>query len=724
MPPDGLPGTYLQDTLHPGTVSLSPSAALDATQANLYILTYVASCAEKSAESQLFVRVTATDRLECGSWLPKIGGVPVKVSEDVSPGSCIYSTVLKRPHTSSLTYTLENNSLPFTINSFGIVCAPATGFSHEQAGKIFSMDIVVTDSKGRSCRIPLSVQVLPVYHNQVNFTVSSVATSVLENTGPLQTIIQVQARGKTVRYQIDSPDTPYFTINSETGEIKNTYNLDLNRNPSLAQTLLTVKAYEMLHPTDSAIITVNITVKRHSLQGPLCFPAVIVTEVPETTPNGTTLLPLLTCSGVASGNDSLHYQLDTQSRPYSFRMEGSELKVNTSLECDSFIMASLECQYRATILVMDHGSPPQTTTVPVLVTVSRVNEYFPVCSQRFFSVPENANFGYSIGNVNGTDRDYPFNNIEYSILGAETGALSPFYVGPRTGQLYLLGTLDYEHTKSYHLTIILKDLDNDIDGKRQLTTLCNITISVQNVNDNAPVCNPPFELCSIYSTFPRTMRITELQCTDVDGPSELIYTIVGGNTNGRFRMERNGLFHNTFSYNRAGIFDPLIFELLVEVTDSRSTPRFSTTATVIVHVTPWSTTVPTTTTTTTTLPKKPIILYTTEEYWAPDPWFVVVLTLTGALLLSVLGLLFWQLCCRKAPGEMPEPLLQNKGSGLERNYIKTEEPSKEKGNVFTNVLSLEPNFDGRAQDPVTGQYYLFDSNTGARRWVGASAVPS
>uniref|UniRef100_A0A8D2LID5 Uncharacterized protein n=1 Tax=Varanus komodoensis TaxID=61221 RepID=A0A8D2LID5_VARKO len=122
-----------------------------------------------------------------------------------------------------------------------------------------------------------------------------------------------------------------------------------------------------------------------------------------------------------------------------------------------------------------------------------------------------------------------------------------------TGQLYLLGTLDYEHTKSYHLTIILKDLDNDIDGKRQLTTLCNITISVQ------------------------------------------------------------------------------------------------------------------------TLPKKPIILYTTEEYWAPDPWFVVVLTLTGALLLSVLGLLFWQLCSasqsspfccslnsRKAPGEMPEPLLQNK----------------------------------------------------------------
>lgn len=72
-----------------------------------------------------------------------------------------------------------------------------------------------------------------------------------------------------------------------------------------------------------------------------------------------------------------------------------------------------------------------------------------------------------------------------------------------------------------------------------------------------------------------------------------------GNTNGRFRMNGNCMLHNTFSYDRPGIFDPLTFELLVEVTDGGSTPRFSTTATVLVYVTPWTTTVPTTTTTTT-----------------------------------------------------------------------------------------------------------------------------
>lgn len=70
----------------------------------------------------------------------------------------------------------------------------------------------------------------------------------------------------------------------------------------------------------------------------------------------------------------------------------------------------------------------------VLVTVSRVNEYAPECSQHFFSVPEDAAFERSVGNVNGTDRDYPFNNIEYSILGVEGGVPSTFYIGRRTGK--------------------------------------------------------------------------------------------------------------------------------------------------------------------------------------------------------------------------------------------------------------------------------------------------
>lgn len=69
-------------------------------------------------------------------------------------------------------------------------------------------------------------------------------------------------------------------------------------------------------------------------------------------------------------------------------------------------------------------------TVPVLVTVRPVNEFDPKCSKQVFSVPENTKYGYSIGNVNGSDQDYPFNNIEYSLMDADAGV---FYISSLTG---------------------------------------------------------------------------------------------------------------------------------------------------------------------------------------------------------------------------------------------------------------------------------------------------
>ncbi|XP_060094807.1 cadherin-related family member 4, partial [Heteronotia binoei] len=705
--PNALGNGTFQVTLRPGT-------DLNAREVNQYILTFTAQCPEEvPVTSQLYIQVKKVDRLECDNTFLNTAASPLLIPENVAPGTVIYTVTLKRKGRGNLMFSLENGSVPFILNGIGEVLVPATGLTHTQAGKLFQMNIVVNDGDGRSCHSLLMVQVQPVYHNTVNFTESSKAVSVFENIGPLQTITYVHAHGEgRVIYEIISPSTVFFTINSVTGDIKNTYNIDLDRNPELAQTLLLVRAYNMLHPTDSATITVNITVQHQNLQGPMCSPAIYVAEIPEDSPTGMSLTTL-SCVDKDSNNRTLQYQMEnSQIPPNSFRMEFNMLQVNTTLDCDSAVMASLGFQYRAIILVTDSGSPQQTTRIPVIVTVSRVNEYKPECSRQFsFSVPENAAFGDFVANVNGTDRDYPFNNIEYSILGAQ----NIFYIGRHSGNLYVLGPLDYEKRKSYPLTISLKDLDNDVNSQFQREKSCNITINVQNVNDKAPVCKPEIETRTIYSTSASDTSIVMLQCSDEEG-SQLTYTIVGGNINGRFRMQGSQLFHNTFSYNRDGIFDPLNYELLVEVTDSLSTPSFSTTAIIIVHVIPWTTTVPTIATviTTTMVSKKPNILHRTEEYWAPDPWFVVVLTFTGILLLSALGLLFWHFCCRKTPTEISQPLLKNRGERMERNYIVTEEPNKDKGKVSAEE---HHHFDGSAQDPVTGQYYLYDSSSGARRWI-------
>lgn len=71
----------------------------------------------------------------------------------------------------------------------------------------------------------------------------------------------------------------------------------------------------------------------------------------------------------------------------------------------------------------------------MLVTVTPVNEYPPACPvHSTFSVREDAAFGYIIGFVNGTDWDYPFNSIIYSLVGDTGGSLPDFYIGPWSGE--------------------------------------------------------------------------------------------------------------------------------------------------------------------------------------------------------------------------------------------------------------------------------------------------
>lgn len=75
-----------------------------------------------------------------------------------------------------------------------------------------------------------------------------------------------------------------------------------------------------------------------------------------------------------------------------------------------------------------------TARVPVLVTVTPVNEFRPACpSGATFTVPETAAFGSIVGRVAGTDRDYPLDSLEYSLEGG-SGPAQPFSIDRRTGE--------------------------------------------------------------------------------------------------------------------------------------------------------------------------------------------------------------------------------------------------------------------------------------------------
>ncbi|XP_061077026.1 cadherin-related family member 4-like [Conger conger] len=167
---------------------------------------------------------------------------------------------------------------------------------------------------------------------------------------------------------------------------------------------------------------------------------------------------------------------------------------------------------------------------------------------------------------------------------------------------------------------------------------------------------------------------------------------------------------------------------MYEVTIAVSDGKHTTDVVAYIYVVPWSTTVPTTTTTTT--PKPPQVVTVVQEFWDPDQWFVAVMTVTGALLLLFLGLLIWKILtwtsvCVPTKPEVSDNLLKNNLDGEDLNKTGSQDAAIENyQSSLDGSISLSKEnsksllrFDGKAEDPVSGRSYLFNSSTGERRWL-------
>ncbi|NXT19959.1 CDHR4 protein, partial [Syrrhaptes paradoxus] len=623
-------------------VTLHARVELVAHGANQYTLTLRAACPGKEeVEEQLVVWVPAGQELRCDPPFASMGGDVVQVSADVAPRSPLY-VVLPQP-LGGLTVSggcpgdpqppqagavLRNHDTPLTLTPRGLVLAPAGGFTPSEDIQTFRLEIEVTDRHGHNCSGTVTVEVLPSRRPRVTFLKPQWDVMVPAGIGPLEVVTHVCASGDNVHYTILAPTAPaLFTIDEMTGEIRSTRRLEV------AHTRLLVRAYNALHPTDHANATLNVTVQGTDRRAPSCVPAIYVTRVPETVSTGSTLVTLW-CTDPTGGRGSLRYALEGPSASRSrFRMEGPRLQVNTTLDYDSEDAATVGFQFTATIVVTAGGQPPRSTRVPVLVTVTPVNEFPPACPNgATFTVLETAAFGSTVGRVAGTDRDYPRDSLEYSLEGGP-GPAQPFSIDTHTGEIRVVGPLNSRQHKSHRLTVRLTDTRNDLDPAKRQSRLCDVTVRLQAVPDQAPVCTPEVQELRITAGPGGRQPVTRLACQGSPDGTALAYAIAGGNEDRHFQLEGDTLFY--LPDDRA---EPCTFVLLVEVWGGSSAPRRSTMVALVVHVNPQTTSVPPSTPTPrTTLLKEPLVVMRTEAVWHPPAWFVAVLTLSGALLLAILG---------------------------------------------------------------------------------------
>ncbi|XP_055623372.1 cadherin-87A [Toxorhynchites rutilus septentrionalis] len=191
--------------------------------------------------------------------------------------------------------------------------------------------------------------------------------------------------------------------------------------------------------------------------------------------------------------------------------------------------------YKAT----DDEGRGQTSVVSLRITLLDANDSPPVCESPLYraSVDEGATHFEPPLIIKARDPDV-VSEINYRIIGNEA-ITRHFEIDKRSGQLTISGStaLDVNHLKSENVFFAVEASDG------LFTTLCNVNITIRDVNNHAPQFSREHYLASIEENFPIGTKVERLQAIDLD---------TGINAEIRYRVQQ-GSFDDFTIDNQTGV---------------------------------------------------------------------------------------------------------------------------------------------------------------------------
>ncbi|NXK83062.1 PCD16 protein, partial [Amazona guildingii] len=164
-------------------------------------------------------------------------------------------------------------------------------------------------------------------------------------------------------------------------------------------------------------------------------------------------------------------------------------------------------QTRLVVTAMDRGTPPLVGSATLTVVVMDVNDNSPTIPFPWeVRVPENTLLGTQIAQLTGNDVDSG-PALSYTLL-LDGDAVGTFSVLRYGGRIALTGPLDYEQRSHYTLTLRASDTRHETEA--------NLTVIVEDVNDNAPTFSQGFYQVPLPEHMPAGSIILTVSATDPD----------------------------------------------------------------------------------------------------------------------------------------------------------------------------------------------------------------
>nr|XP_046180221.1 protocadherin beta-16-like isoform X13 [Oncorhynchus gorbuscha] len=133
----------------------------------------------------------------------------------------------------------------------------------------------------------------------------------------------------------------------------------------------------------------------------------------------------------------------------------------------------------------DGGEPQLSGTMQILITVLDANDNPPVFTQHTYkaTVTEHSPKGTLVTSVSASDADHGSNSkVTYSVRNTLDDVREMFDVDEDSGEIRLIGNVDYEKTRRFQISLRASD-----DGG--LTDSCKVIVEVVDTNDNTPNIN-------------------------------------------------------------------------------------------------------------------------------------------------------------------------------------------------------------------------------------------
>ncbi|XP_030055623.1 protocadherin-16 [Microcaecilia unicolor] len=474
----------------------------------------------------------------------------------------------------SILYRLSTRTPGFTINSYTgeiQVTSPLASMSQRER----TLFVVATDL-GKPALSATGVVVIYLQeetYQGVRFPRSTKDAAIPENASPGTVVLKVYAihiggsSGRITYTIVSGNENGAFRIHPSTGEIlvQNSTSLDFELIPKLRLVIQaeTSSSYGFM-ALNLNLQDMNDNLPHFQLQNYVAF-------IWEAQGYGSPVIQVLAYDLDQGQNGQVTYSIN-QSLPMKglYDIDPQTGAITTAAILDREIWS----QTQLVVTAMDRGSPPLIGSAVLTVLVMDLNDNSPTIPlPREVHVPENTLVGAEITQVTGNDVDSG-PALSYTLL-LDSVSVEAFSILPYGGQISLIQALDYEDQTRYTLTI------RSSDSKHE--TQANVTIIVEDINDNVPEFTQDLYQVTLLEHTPRGSSVITVTATDRDTADngKVTYRLMSRFIDGFYIHPDNGTLFTThmieFDARRSTI------DLLIEARDHGS-PSLSAYATIQIQV--------------------------------------------------------------------------------------------------------------------------------------------